>query len=284
MPTLPVVLSFGVSDGSGAGGLQADQLAIASMGCHPASVVTGIASLVDDDEPDWTALEAELLEEQAHGVLQNMAVGAFKVGTIAGADQVPTIAAILADYDTVPVVFDPHIDHAATEEDRGELATALRELLVPQSTIVTITLARARQLVGLAGDDERAGELSAAACARRIIDWGCQFVLLADAEPGTPTVVNTLYDDNGWVRSDSSPRVVAAATRFRGIGDTLSAAIAGLLAQGIDASEATHEASQYTAAAIVHAFHAGLGVAIPDRLFWAGDDDENDDAEPRDVN
>jgi len=24
----------------------------------------------------------------------------------------------------------------------------------------------------------------------------------------------------------------------------------------------------------MHAFSAGLGVAVPDRLFWAGDDDD----------
>jgi hypothetical protein len=35
------------------------------------------------------------------------------------------------------------------------------------------------------------------------------------------------------------------------------------------------EASQYTTAALMHAFPAGLGVAVPDRLFWAGDDDDD---------
>jgi hypothetical protein len=38
--------------------------------------------------------------------------------------------------------------------------------------------------------------------------------------------------------------------------------------------EAVQEASQYTTAALMHAFSAGLGVAVPDRLFWAGDDED----------
>jgi hydroxymethylpyrimidine/phosphomethylpyrimidine kinase len=38
--------------------------------------------------------------------------------------------------------------------------------------------------------------------------------------------------------------------------------------------EAVQEASQYTTAALMHAFPVGLGVAVPDRLFWAGDDED----------
>ena len=97
-------------------------------------------------------------------------------------------------------------------------------------------------------------------------------------------IVNALYDESGT----RAQRPVAAARRgcrraLHGAGDTLSAALAGLLAQGLDVPEAMQEASQYTAAAVLHAFHAGIGVAIPDRLFWAGDDDEDDDGS-NDVN
>ena len=104
MPTLPVVLSFGVSDATGAAGMQADQLAIASMGCHPASVITAIATAEDQFTHDWIAVDEELVEGQAQAVLQNMAVSAFKVGAIGSVDQMQSIASILADYDTVPVV------------------------------------------------------------------------------------------------------------------------------------------------------------------------------------
>ena len=38
----PIVLTFAASDPSGGAGLQADILTLASMGCHPLSVVTAI--------------------------------------------------------------------------------------------------------------------------------------------------------------------------------------------------------------------------------------------------
>jgi len=278
MSSLPVVLSFGVSDATGAAGIQADQLAIASMGCHPASVITAIAIQDGDRSAAGLAFDAETIDVQAQSVLQNMAVAAFKVGGIGSVDQVQPIAAILADYDSVPVVLDPNLDLSVLEEDDEELAMALRELLAPQSTVITVNLSQARQLVSLANDDEeRSHDLPASAFARELIGWGAEYVLLTDAEPGSALVVNSLYDESGLVRSDSLPRVDTTSSRLFGAGDTLSGALAGLLAQGLDVPEAAQEASQYAAAALLHAFHAGIGVAVPDRLFWAGDDDDDDD-------
>ena len=51
----PIVLTFAATDPSGGAGLQADILTIASMGCHPLSIVTAITvqdtSGVDDVQP-----------------------------------------------------------------------------------------------------------------------------------------------------------------------------------------------------------------------------------------
>lgn len=279
MSSLPIVLSFGISDCTGAAGMQADQLAVASMGCHPATVITAIAA-GEARDGGWLVIDEEQIEAQAQAVLQNMPVTAIKVGTLGSIEQAQPIAAVLADVDSVPVVLDPDIDSAPDEETAGELAGALRELLVPQATVVTINLAQARRFVGLTEDDEeRSQRLAAADCARELVAWGAEFVLLTDAEPGSALVVNALYDDGGLVRSDSLPRVDVHSAGLRGAGDTLSAALAGLLAQGLDVPEAAQEALQYTAAALVHAFPAGIGIAVPDRLFWAGDDDTEDDDE-----
>ena len=43
MPSVPpIVLTFAASDPTGGAGLQADLLTLASMGCHPLSVITAI--------------------------------------------------------------------------------------------------------------------------------------------------------------------------------------------------------------------------------------------------
>ena len=276
MSSLPVVLGFGLSDVTGATGIQADVLAVASMGCHFAGVVTAVSTAGSSRDDDWLALDEELIEHQGQTVLQNMPVAAFKVGAIGSIDQLQPIAAILADFDSVPVVLAPVIDRAIDEDDAADFAAGLRELLIPQTTVVTLSLVQARRWISLTDEQERSAELSAASCAREILGWGSEFVLITDAESGSEQIVNALYDETGLVRSDRLPRLDLALPRICGAADTLSGALAGLLAQGLDMPEAMQEASQYMAAAVLHAFHAGIGVAIPDRLFWAGEDDDDE--------
>ena len=276
MSSLPVVLSFGLSDATGSAGVQADQLACASMGCHPATVVTAIATTGREDGDDWLAIDSELVGVQAKSVLQNMAVAAFKVGALADAEQVQPVAEALADFSDVPVVLDPVLDHSSGEEWQDEdLVDAIRELLLPQTTVVTLNLMQARAFAAAGEPGEQAEGFSASDCAQHLIDGGAEYALICDAEPSASVLVNLLFDESGLVRRDALPRIAQpAGGHFRGAGDTLSAGLAGLLAQGIDVPEAVQEASQYTTAALMHAFSAGLGFAVPDRLFWAGDDDD----------
>jgi hydroxymethylpyrimidine/phosphomethylpyrimidine kinase len=151
----------------------------------------------------------------------------------------------------------------------------MRELLLPQTTVVITSLAQARAFAALGEPGERAETYSPAECAQHLIDSGAEYALISDAEPAATVWINMLFDESGLVRRDLMPRIAhPAGGRFTGAGDTLSAGLAGLLAQGIDVPEAVQEAAQYTTAALMHAFPAGLGMAVPDRLFWAGDDDE----------
>jgi len=282
MSTLPVVLTFGLADATGATGLPADQIACASMGCHTASVVTAVAAASAGGDSEWLPIDAEWVESQAKAVLQNMAVAAFKIGALASAEQVQPVAEILADCDDIPVVLDAVLDRSDAEEWEGdEIIEAIRELVLPQTTVAVMSLAQVRRFVAVADDDEQADAYSAADCARRLIDWGAEFVLISDSDAGSGFIVNGLYDDDGLMRTDSLPRISDPnGGQFRGAGDTLSAALAGLLAQGIDVPDAVQEAGQYTTAALMHAFGAGLGFSIPDRLFWAGEDEGEDEAIP----
>jgi hydroxymethylpyrimidine/phosphomethylpyrimidine kinase len=56
---------------------------------------------------------------------------------------------------------------------------------------------------------------------------------------------------------------------FSGAGDTLSAALAALLASGDDLSEAFTEALSYLDRCLEGGFRPGMGHVVPDRLFWA---------------
>ncbi len=59
-----------------------------------------------------------------------------------------------------------------------------------------------------------------------------------------------------------------------GPGKHLSAALAALLAVGDDLGQAAQEALEYMDQCLGSAFRPGMGRLIPDRMFWAQPDDD----------
>jgi hydroxymethylpyrimidine/phosphomethylpyrimidine kinase len=265
MPSLPpIVLTFAASDPTGGAGLQADLLTLASMGCHPLSVVTALTVQDTRGVEGLLAIEADWVADQARRLLEDMAVAAFKLGVLGSPDNVTVIAEIVSDYPDVPLILDPVLtsgrgDALATDE----MVDALRELLVPQATIVTPNSLELRRL---AEDDAEAEDPSLDECARRLLALGCEYLLATGTHEATAEVVNTLYGQEGMVRSDSWRRLAGS---YHGSGCTLASAIAAALANGLDVADAVREAQEYTWQALARGFRPGMGQLLPDRFFWA---------------
>ena len=103
----PIVLTFAASDPSGGAGLQADILTLASMGCHPLSVLTAITVQDTLGVEGVQPLDAEWVADQARCLLEDMPVDVFKIGVLGSVENIAAIAEILADYPDVPLVLDP---------------------------------------------------------------------------------------------------------------------------------------------------------------------------------
>src|SRR5947209_20562286 len=76
----PIVLAFAASDPSGGAGIQADILTLASMGCHPLSVITAITVQDTLGVEGVQAIDADWVNDQARRLLEDMPVDAFKIG------------------------------------------------------------------------------------------------------------------------------------------------------------------------------------------------------------
>jgi hydroxymethylpyrimidine/phosphomethylpyrimidine kinase len=254
----PIVLSFAASDPTGGAGLQADLLTLASLGCHPLSVVTALTVQDTTGVERLQPVEADWVAMQARRLLAETRVHAFKLGVLGSRQNVATVAAILSEHADVPVVLDPVLasgrgDPLASEEMLG----ALREMIVPQSTVLTPNSVEARRL---------SGESALAACAASLLDMGTEYVLLTGTHEETPEVVNTLYDGSGVVREDRWPRLPGS---YHGSGCTLASAVAAALANGRRMPEAVREAQEFTWQALAGGFASGKGQLIPDRFFWS---------------
>jgi hydroxymethylpyrimidine/phosphomethylpyrimidine kinase len=276
----PIVLAFAAADPTGGAGLQADVLTLASLGCHPLSVVTAVTVQDTAGVEGLSPVDADWVADQARALLEDMPVAAFKIGLPGSVEAIAAIAEILADYPAVPVVCDPVLasgrgDMLADEET----IEALVDLLLPQTTLLTPNSLEARRLAQALSDDdddmaadsvadvatnETATPSDLAGCARRLIDGGCEYVLLTGTHEDTPQVINTLYGSHGVVGAQRWPRLPGS---YHGSGCTLASAVAAHLAAGHDIADAVAQAQEYTWHALAAGFRPGMGQFIPDRLF-----------------
>jgi hydroxymethylpyrimidine/phosphomethylpyrimidine kinase len=272
----PVVLTFAASDPSGGAGLQADLLTLASMGCHPLSVVTALTVQDTLGVEGVLPIDSEWVTDQARCLLEDMPVDAIKIGVLGSVENIAAIAEIVSDYPDVPLVLDPVLASGRGDElASDEMASVIRELLLPQTTILTPNSIEARRLAEY--DDEPEATLDR--CGDRLVRLGCEYVLITGTHEATPQVVNTLYGKDGVVRADSWTRLPGG---YHGSGCTLASAIAAMLANGLSAADAVREAQEYTWKTLQKAYRPGMGQFLPDRLFWAREGDEARGAEPSD--
>jgi len=269
----PIVLSFAASDPSGGAGVQADILTLSSMGCHALSVITAITVQDTVGVEGVLALDAEWVADQARCVLEDMPVTVFKLGVLGSVEVIAAIAEVVSDYPEVPLVLDPVVSSGRGDELASEdMVIAMRELIIPQTTLITPNSLEARRLALDESDDN--DDPSLEECARRILTLGCEYVLITGTHENTPQVINTLYSQEGVLRSDSWQRLPGT---YHGSGCTLASAIAATIANGLSISEAVRDAQEYTWQTLRAGYRPGMGQLIPDRLFWAREDDEDEE-------
>jgi hydroxymethylpyrimidine/phosphomethylpyrimidine kinase len=268
------VMVFNASDPSGAGGLAADITAIASVGAHPLPVVTGAYARDTAEVFDHFSFDEDAVAEQARSILEDVPVQVIKVGFVGSPEAVSTIAEIAADYPDVPVVsYMPAL--AWWDEGAADLyEDAFRELMLPQTTVLVGNHSTLWRWLLPEWDSERSP--SARDLAKAAADMGVPYTLVTGLPLPDQFVENTLATPQAVLASEKFERFDAV---FSGAGDTLSAALAALVAGGTDLPAAAVEALAYLDRCLDGGFRPGMGNVVPDRLFWAQPGDEEGDDE-----
>jgi len=268
------VMVFNASDPSGAGGLSGDISAIASVGAHALPVVTGAYARDTAEVFDHFAFDEEAVAEQARAILEDVPVQVIKVGFAGSPEVLSAIAEIAADYADVPLVaYMP--DLSWWDEGQIDLyLDAFRELLLPQTTVLVgnhSTLWR-----WLLPDWSSDRSPSARDIAKAAAEVGVPYTLVTGIPLPDQFVDNVLATPQTVLGNEKFERFDAV---FSGAGDTLSAALAALIASGSDLAAAATEALSYLDRCLDAGFRPGMGNVIPDRLFWAQPDSDDDEAD-----
>lgn len=280
-PAPACVMSFNASDASGAGGSAGDVATIAAMGAHTLPVITSIVLRDSAEVFDQHPIEAEHVAEQARTILEDVTLAAWKVGFLGNADNVAAVAEILSDYPDVPLVaYMPNLGWVDDDELQSYLE-AYRELILPAAEVLVGSHKTLTDFLLPDWDNERspsARELAVAAG-----EHGTRFVLVTGVMlPGSKGskeqwIDNVLASPQGAITGEKFELFEAG---FVGAGDTLSAALAALLASGAELSAAVGEALQFLDQSLDAGFRPGMGNVVPDRFFWALPPAEDAEAPP----
>jgi hydroxymethylpyrimidine/phosphomethylpyrimidine kinase len=270
--SLPCVMVSNANDPSGAGGLSADLTAMSSASAHVLPVVTGTYVRDTSEIHDHFAFDEEAVTDQARAALEDMPVQAFKVGFVGSPENLSAIAGITTDYAEVPVItYMPDLswwDELAIET----YLDACVELLLPQTTVLVgnhSTLSR-----WLLPEWEGDRPPNAREVARAAAVHGVPYTLVTGFNAADQYLESHLASPESVLASARYERFEAT---FSGAGDTLSAALCALIASGADLQSACAEALTYLDQCLDAGFQPGMGHAVPDRLFWAHEDEADGD-------
>jgi hydroxymethylpyrimidine/phosphomethylpyrimidine kinase len=262
--TIACVLVFNASDPSGASGISADVLAIASVGAHALPVITGAYAKDTAQTFDFFPLPEEAVGDQARAILEDVPPQVIKVGFAGSAENISIIAELTADYDGVPVVaYMPNLSW--WEDDQiDQYLDAFRELLLPQTSVLVGHHSTLRRwLLPDWSSEKNPGPRDIAKAASEL---GVPYTLVTGLTASDQHIDNVLATPETVVGHEKFERIEAV---FSGAGETLSAALAALIATGLDLSVAASEALHYLDRCLDEGFRPGMGHVIPDRLFWA---------------
>lgn len=255
MNPIPSALTIAGSDSGGGAGIQADLKTFAAHGVHGLSA---IAALTAQHTRGVTAVHVpplDFLRAQIDACFDDFNVGAVKIGMLANAHVINTVADALEAHGSPPLVLDPVM--IATSGARlleAEALDALRSRLLPGAAVLTPNLPEAELMLGRAIPDRDAMHSAAA----DLLASGVHAVLLKGGhlQDGADHVVDLLAQVDGHVQEFTHPRLPQDA---HGTGCTLASAVTGNLCRGMTVAEACAAATGYVHRALRAGYPPGCG-------------------------
>ncbi len=246
------ILTIAGSDSGGGAGIQTDLKTIALLGGHGTSVLTALTAQNTLGVQGVHPVPEAFIRQQMDSVLTDIGTDTLKIGMLATAGIVRTVAEGLRALTAAPLVLDPVM--VATSGDpllAEDARQSLQDELFPLAAVVTPNLGEAELLCGFPVTDRASMEQAAAAIHAR----GPAYVLLKGGH---------LVDDAADLLFDGHQGIWLPGHRVdtvhtHGTGCTYSAAIATFLAQSGDMVQAVAQAKRFITRAIAAAEPLGHG-------------------------
>jgi pyridoxine kinase/hydroxymethylpyrimidine/phosphomethylpyrimidine kinase len=242
------VMTIAGSAAGGSAGIQADLKTFQELDVYGMSVVTAIVGRHPETGRNVHPQSIEAIEGQFATAQRQVGIDALKTGMLFSEEVIHTVAELIKGSDMETVVIDPvmvgKMDSKLLKKDAIE---ALKDDLIPQSTMITPNIPEARFLL-----DEREittiEEMKIAA--KDLHELGPNYVLVKGGRLEGPAT-DVLYDGRSFTLFEA-PRIDTVNTS--GAGCSYSAGITALLAKGMNVEEAVAQAKTFITTAIANGF------------------------------
>lgn len=251
---IPNVLTLAGIDPSGGAGIFADLKTFSALGAYGTGVVVALTAQNTQGVTGVHLVPASFVTQQIDTLFADIRIDAAKVGMLANAELVTTVAAGLKRHGLRRLVVDPvMVSKSGHHLLQPDAVDALRRELLPMAEIVTPNLPEAGVLLGR---DEPRTIAEMREAARALHQLGPRYVLLKGGHLNDADSTDIL-DDGTTQLEFRSTRIATRNTH--GTGCTLSAAITALLPQRASVAAAVREAKEWLTSAIGAADQLAIG-------------------------
>lgn len=245
-------LTIAGSDCSGGAGIQADIKTMLANNVYAMSAITALTAQNTTGVTGIMEVTPQFLEKQLDAVFTDIFPDAVKVGMVAEANLVSTIARKLKEYHAKNIVVDTvMVSTSGTKLISDEAIETLKKELLPMADIITPNIPEGEVLSGM--QIKTSEDMIAAA--KKISEEHKVSVLLKGGH--NINDANDLLYREGSYQWFPGKRIDNQNTH--GTGCTLSSAIAANLAKGCSMEEAVEKAKEYISGALSAGLNLGKG-------------------------
>ena len=252
------------SEATGGAGVQADLKTFQQLGVYGVGTLTCIVSF--DPKASWAhrfvPVEPQVIADQIEAATATHDLDVVKIGMLGTQGTIDVVSKALHEHEFRHVVLDPVLICKGQEPGAAlDIDNALRQHILPLSTVITPNLFEAKTLSGMETIDT-VEDLTEAA--RRIRELGPRYVLVKGGVefPGDEAV-DVLYDGE-QTRVYTAPKV--GNERVSGAGCTLAAAVTAQLAKGVEVQDAVATAK----AMVTKGIEDRVAARTPFDTVWQG--------------
>ncbi|MBQ8897487.1 MAG: bifunctional hydroxymethylpyrimidine kinase/phosphomethylpyrimidine kinase [Clostridia bacterium] len=257
---MKTALTVAGSDCSGGAGIQADLKTMTMNGVYAMSAVTALTAQNTTGVRAISEVTPEFLKEQLDAVFEDIYPDAVKIGMAPSAGLVKIIADRLLYHHAKNIVLDPvMVSTSGSALIKDDALDALKEYLLPISTLVTPNIPEAELLSGINVRDDTDMRSAAGIIAEK---YHCAVLLKGGHSVND---ANDLLYAKGEFTRFCGRRIDNPNTH--GTGCTLSSAIAANLAKGCDLETSVQTAKDYVSSALACMLDLGQGSGPMNHAF-----------------